>query len=421
MAYSNNQRYQIKKNKYRAIGNCIGQGGNGIVFDAKCTGEKYDIPIVIKILKNKYKKDAKRRSRFQNEIRTVLDIQDNIEGVMKILDYKCSNKENFYIMEKAIPCFEFLHENDVNFSDKIKILIRIAKTISELHTRGKYHRDIKPGNILFVDNNAFLSDFGLEFSDGGERNTTGNEAIGPYLIRPPEFEKGVNILTEFSKSDVYLFAKTAWMVIKNNNMGFYGKYEENKWCFLNKYDYSVNTLEPLHKMLEGATKNSIDDRITIDKCIELLELQLKISTVPCEIHENLIFEEIIRKHYISSIPDEVAFSKYETVNQILEDMKKHIEFDIIYEENKFIFKFDNFNIIDLKEKVYSIVDETGRNLLLKIDNITMTDQSMLVKTLKMDKQDEYQSFKIANRRTFYGIIKKLAIYDEYTIICKSIK
>jgi hypothetical protein len=69
-----------------------------------------------------------------------------------------------------------------------------------------------------------------------ERLTELNERIGPYKIMPPELER---VQTDLDKDDY-------------NN---------------------VITFDPIHKLMEESTCEEMGKRISIQKCIEYIELQ----------------------------------------------------------------------------------------------------------------------------------------------------
>lgn len=57
----------------------------------------------------------------------------------------------------------------------VKALIKIAQDLQSLHSQRKVHMDLKPDNVLVIDNEAFISDFGKVEKDG---------AIVPSVMEP---------------------------------------------------------------------------------------------------------------------------------------------------------------------------------------------------------------------------------------------
>jgi len=71
----------------------------------------------------------------------------------------------------------------------IKSLEQIGDALASAHARQIIHRDIKPGNILFDENNsAFLSDFGIAKVLDSATQLTGSGFIGtPAYMSPEQF------------------------------------------------------------------------------------------------------------------------------------------------------------------------------------------------------------------------------------------
>jgi serine/threonine protein kinase len=68
------------------------------------------------------------------------------------------------------------------------ILIDVAEALKYIHSVGQVHRDVKPANIL-VDGRAWLSDFGLAFTEA-ERWAHANERAGTANYMAPEQIRG---------------------------------------------------------------------------------------------------------------------------------------------------------------------------------------------------------------------------------------
>ena len=81
-----------------------------------------------------------------------------------------------------------------------------------------------------------------------------NDRLGPMAIRPPELQPVEKVDgIDYRASDVYLFAKTVWMIIKSNGQGFPREYSRTlqEICF-KKEELQATTAEPLHILMEKA-------------------------------------------------------------------------------------------------------------------------------------------------------------------------
>lgn len=281
-----NNIYEGKHHKFKK-GKYIGKGGNGIVYDAEILDIKSDKKYVVKILnirkwdKNNQEK-SKRYERFKREIKTTVELQNDVVGIMKIIDFYCpdeipNDKDVWYVMYKAERFNEFFQNNSHTLIEKMNWILRLGVVIQALHLKDYSHRDIKTDNLLFYNDELMLSDFGLIFNIIEERITQQGDRVGPYYIGPPELEcEDINI-SNFRPADIYLFGKVIWEILKEDYIGFRGQYKrDNKQFYLYPKEFGCVTLEPIHELLEKATEFDADKRIDINKCLELINNQIEI-------------------------------------------------------------------------------------------------------------------------------------------------
>lgn len=320
--------------KYR-VGKWLGSGGNGAVYEADVIEDDGQLPnktkYAVKFLEARReaarntKELEKRKRRFVKEIKEVLGFQAQVVGIVPIYDTSVSLEQEPGELWYIMPMAEMYNPGKYSVLEKLEQVRRIGICISQLHRMGFAHRDIKPGNLLMLEGQLCLSDFGLIWNtnDKDAHITEVNDRIGPQPIRPPELRSIAEVdSVDYRKSDVYLYAKTLWMILKRNKQGFEGEYDRRTDAYLDRKSLKIDTAEPLHCLMERATKNKWNERIDIEDCLEYIESQLKV--MKGEIHPSVLNDYMYSEqitHNILTIPcDEMKYSETGHVFQILESM-----------------------------------------------------------------------------------------------------
>ncbi|CAI3733496.1 putative Non-specific serine/threonine protein kinase [Clostridium neonatale] len=390
----NNTVYQGKHHKFKK-GKYIGKGGNGIVYDAEILCIKSDEKYVIKILNiGKWHKDGQAKSeryeRFKREIKTTVELQDDVAGIMRIIDFYCpdeipNDKDVWYVMYKAEKFNEFFQNNNYTLIEKMNWILRLGVIIQALHLRDYSHRDIKTDNLLFYNGELMLSDFGLIFNIVEKRITQQGERVGPYYIGPPELEcEDINI-SDFRPADIYLFAKVIWEILKEDYIGFRGQYKrDNKQFYLNPKEFGDVTLEPMHELLENATEFDVDKRIDINKCIELIKNQIEIISSP-------------------KSPNNIKFNNYRFLELENEIRNFNEPNERIYNEFKIIFKIlnklidvCNIVIVGPEETIYADSIEIWKNEKAILFSGRINSYLCYPDLIKYTKEKHYFDLKIKN-------------------------
>lgn len=317
------ERYSFDKKKKR-----LGKGGNGAVYEVEVDGIEY--PVVAKFFEYEGDDIETRYKRFKKEIEFACNME-KYDGIISIIDKKCpqsipkSKEEAWFLMPKAVP---YKVNRCIQISDKIDDMLRLAHIIETIHQKNYAHRDIKPENILILNDVLMLSDYGLVWGSEEERVTEANDRIGPYRILPPELEHVlIESIIDFRPSDVYLFAKVLWMTIKEDNIGFRGQYNRgDAQIYLKKQNYFVSTFEPIHKLLEEATYEDPDRRITIEKCIEYLTWQKMVlaynegERFPDEKIKQFQYDEYSKEMIAQNIPSELIYEEKQMIFELLKNI-----------------------------------------------------------------------------------------------------
>ena len=171
----------------------VNKGGFGRVFSAVriCDGLEVTVKEVLKDIR--YLNDNKIKTDIPTEVALMQQVE-NIEGVIKILDYIDDTDCYYIVMEKinSKDLFDFITEQGPlpeNFARKM--FSDVVQTVIHCRNSGVLHRDIKDENIL-VDMKTYdikLIDFGsgCEHNHHEEPEKVFTEFRGTRVYSPPEW------------------------------------------------------------------------------------------------------------------------------------------------------------------------------------------------------------------------------------------
>ena len=154
---------RILEGKY-AIKRIIGEGGMGIVFEAKHTliGRR----LAVKVLFPEIASNQEIVERFYNEARTAAAIGH--DHIIEITDMGSYDKSPFIVMEylDGISLSGFMEDKILSIDDATGIIIQVLDALNAVHAKGVIHRDLKPDNIYLIEksgkaNFVKILDFGI--------------------------------------------------------------------------------------------------------------------------------------------------------------------------------------------------------------------------------------------------------------------
>ena len=321
-----------KHGKY-LLKDSIGSGGNGTVFSVDVI-EGNELPwkgrYAIKVFKpgpdnRDYKK---KRSRFIKEVENVLSFQKEVSYIIPIYDSSIYCDKGQDLLWYLMPRASRFNPQRSTFSQRLEYMLQIGKSLKKLHSLGYAHRDIKPSNLLFFKDQLYLADFGLVWNSENteEHITEVNDRLGPIAIQPPELQFVEDVEgVDYRKSDVYLYAKTLWMILLCNNRGFHSEYTRtNDHVYIDKEKYQLQTAEPLHCLMEGATKHNWAERIDIDDCLFYLNEQLRvvINNLPQKILKEYKYTERTKRIDAKAPPDKKEYTDPLSIIEVLNELSE---------------------------------------------------------------------------------------------------
>lgn len=196
----------------------IGSGGNGEVWRARHSH------LGVAAIKLLLFSEKERFIRFKTEVRALERLR-NIPGILPLIDkfipHKLGEGTPWIAMPLAQRISEALktHEKIQN----VEYFVDLAITIREIHNLGLSHRDIKPENLLFYNGRICLGDFGLVKLPGSQAITKARRDVGPKFTMAPEMRRSA-YRADGKIADVFSFAKTLWIVLSGQELGFDGQY-----------------------------------------------------------------------------------------------------------------------------------------------------------------------------------------------------
>lgn len=395
--------------------NCIGKGGNGEVYNVKCDELKGEF--VIKILKYNKKFDE-RKERFRREIEAMIKINQLYPDkfILSVIDYQLAEKETWYITSKATVLKEYLKANSLTFIAKYQICLQLCEVLKKLHSLGYYHRDIKLDNIFIKGEIILLGDFGLVWNDEYEDLTMIGEAIGPANIKPPECYQGFAnaIPNELQYAvDVYEFAKTVWMILKNEKYCFNGQYHSGLKNISIELDdiqqdsrVNIKTLGPLNELLEVATEQDAASRPTMEKVLLQMHEFIKVNRNEQEVKKWQI-KESTRMFTNKNKTEIYGYHSVRKIVELLNTIKNSIFLEIDGFQTIVI---EECSIFDESASIILIVDKNKNQYILSIetlyinqDDIESNDFRLIVKRYNFSADyREYQS--IYQYNMFPGVL-----------------
>lgn len=168
----------------------IGVGGMANVY--RCTDTVDDREVAIKILKDEFLNNEEFIRRFKNESKAIAMLSH--PNIVKVYDVSFGDMIQYIVMEyiDGITLKEYIDQQGIiEWKDALHLTTQVLKALQHAHECGIVHRDIKPQNIMLLqDGTIKVTDFGIaRFSDKATRTMT-EQAIGSVHYIAPEQAKG---------------------------------------------------------------------------------------------------------------------------------------------------------------------------------------------------------------------------------------
>lgn len=178
----------------------IGMGGMANVYKAK---DIIDNKIVaVKILRDEYLDNAEFLRRFKNESKAIAVLSH--PNIVRVYDVSFTERIHSIVMEyiDGITLKSYIERNrPLDWKLALHFTLQILHALQHAHDKGIVHRDIKPQNIMLLQNGDIkVTDFGIARFARSDVKTITDRAIGSVHYISPEQAMGEN--TD-EKSDLY--------------------------------------------------------------------------------------------------------------------------------------------------------------------------------------------------------------------------
>ena len=185
-------RYQIIKS--------IGEGGMANVYLAYDT--ILDRNVAVKVLRGDLSTDEKFVRRFQREALSASSL--NHPNIVEVYDVGDDNGQYYIVMEyiEGKHLKELIKKRGhLTLTEVVDIMLQITDGMSVAHDSYIIHRDIKPQNIMILENGLVkITDFGIAMAMNATQLTQTNSVMGSVHYLPPEQANGKGATLQ---SDIY--------------------------------------------------------------------------------------------------------------------------------------------------------------------------------------------------------------------------
>ncbi|MEA2469460.1 MAG: eukaryotic-like serine/threonine-protein kinase, partial [Thermoleophilaceae bacterium] len=187
----------------------IGAGGFGVVWLA--FDEKLQREVAVKVVPHDGDNPASERAEREARVAARL----NHPGIVALYELGADD-DAVYLVSELVPgrtLAELNRAGAVSDRDVARIGSALCDALAHAHQRKVIHRDVKPQNVLVVDEPAAgagfakLADFGVAHLSSGDPLTRTGDVVGTLAYMAPEQAEGERVT---SAADVYSLALTLY-------------------------------------------------------------------------------------------------------------------------------------------------------------------------------------------------------------------
>lgn len=178
----------------------LGVGGMAYVYKAYDNIEKRWV--AIKILKEELAGNSDFLRRFRNESKAIAVLSH--PNIVKVYDVSFGDRIQYIVMEyiDGITLKQYIEQQgEIKWREALYFTVQILRALQHAHEKSIIHRDIKPQNIMLLEDGTIkVTDFGIARFSQAETQTMTDKAIGSVHYIAPEQARGGYIN---DKADIY--------------------------------------------------------------------------------------------------------------------------------------------------------------------------------------------------------------------------
>ena len=227
----------------------IGEGGMGVVYLARDPEQR---SVAVKVLRPAVAGDPNARRRLAREVETMRRVRSPF--VAEVLDTDVSS-ETPYIVTRYVPGRTLdevvTQEGPLSGSRLIRVAAGLADALAAIHAAGVVHRDLKPGNVMLMNGDPVVIDFGIAQALDSTRLTMTGMFMGTPGYLSPEVIEGQN---STSFSDVHAWGATVAFAATGRPPFGTGSYETIFYRIVNGQPDLSGVPAPMAELLAAALR-----------------------------------------------------------------------------------------------------------------------------------------------------------------------
>ncbi|MFT7668872.1 MAG: serine/threonine protein kinase/Flp pilus assembly protein TadD [Planctomycetota bacterium] len=177
----------------------LGEGPLSEVYRA--VDQRLGRTVALKILRAHAEIDPAADTRFHREAKHASNLQH--ESIATVYEYGQAQNTSFIAMEylEGRTLDAIIKDQTLGFEECRRIALELTSALAHVHKNGLIHRDLKPGNIMVLDDGKVkLLDFGIARASNESSITQHGTLVGTVLYMSPEQVRGDDL--EY-RSDIF--------------------------------------------------------------------------------------------------------------------------------------------------------------------------------------------------------------------------